>query len=403
MSKTAARLAFICALVGFGASVAAAYVHYRLLYDPRYLSFCDVNATVSCTQVYLSRFSTVRGIPVALFGAMWFVVAGLLSVSAMTARATVRESVPGYLFVLSTLALAVVLYLGYASFVLLKAVCLVCLITYAAVVGLFLVSGAATSFPMTTLPRRAARDVRILAGSPLAIAIVVLFFAGAGTTLAFFPRETVVSNSGAQTPVAAQAPTADQKSEFERWFVAQPRVPLIVPADGAKVLIVKFNDFQCPPCRQSHMAYMPIIKKYEAEHPGAVKYILKDYPLDSECNANVQNGGPHPAACEAAAAVRLARQHNREEAMIDWLFANQPQLTPPLVRQAARDVGQVTDFDAKYAPTLELVKSDIALGKQLNVRSTPTFFLNGVKIEGALPPQYFEQAIAYELQHAASK
>jgi protein-disulfide isomerase len=258
---------------------------------------------------------------------------------------------------------------------------------------------------MTTLPRRAARDVRILAGSPLAIAIVVLFFAGAGTTLAFFPRETVVSTSGAQTqtPVAAQAPTADQKSEFERWFVAQPRVPLIIPADGAKVLIVKFNDFQCPPCRQSHMTYMPIIKKYEAEHPGAVKYVLKDYPLDSECNANVQNGGPHPAACEAAAAVRLARQHNREEAMIDWLFANQPQLTPPLVRQAARDVGQVTDFDAKYAPTLELVKSDIALGKQLNVRSTPTFFLNGVKIEGALPPQYFEQAIAYELQHAASK
>jgi uncharacterized membrane protein len=103
MSKLAARLALVFALVGVGASVAAAYVHYRLLYDPRYLSFCDVNQTISCTQVYLSRFSTVRGIPVALFGALWFVVAGLLSVSGMTARASVRESVPGYLFVLSTL------------------------------------------------------------------------------------------------------------------------------------------------------------------------------------------------------------------------------------------------------------------------------------------------------------
>jgi protein-disulfide isomerase len=37
------------------------------------------------------------------------------------------------------------------------------------------------------------------------------------------------------------------------------------------------------------------------------------------------------------------------------------------------------------------------------VKSTPTFFINGVKIEGGLPPQYFDQAIAYELQHAASK
>jgi protein-disulfide isomerase/uncharacterized membrane protein len=400
MSKLAARLALVFALVGLGASVAAAYVHYRLLYDPRYLSFCDVNQTISCTQVYLSRFSTVRGIPVALFGALWFVVAGLLSVSGMTARASVRESVPGYLFVLSTLALAVVLYLGYASFVLLKAVCLLCLTTYAAVIGLFVVSGAATSFPMTTLPRRAASDVRVFAGSPLAVAIAILFFAGAGTTLAFFPRE------GASAPNAvtsAVAPTQDQQSEFERWYIAQPRVPIIVPAEGAKVLIVKFNDFQCPPCRQSHLAYMPVIGKYEAEHPGAVRYVLKDYPLSSECNPNVAGGGPHPSACVAAVAVRLARLHGREEAMIDWLFANQPQLTPPLVRQAAHDVGQVSDFDAKYPATLEAVKSDIALGKQLGVKSTPTFFINGVKVEGALPPQYFEQAIAYELQHASSK
>ena len=59
MSKSAARLALGCALVGLGASLAAAYVHYHLLVDPTYTSFCDVNATVSCTQVYLSRYSTV--------------------------------------------------------------------------------------------------------------------------------------------------------------------------------------------------------------------------------------------------------------------------------------------------------------------------------------------------------
>lgn len=408
MSRTAARLALICALVGLGASIAAAYVHYRLLYDPMYLSFCDVSATISCTEVYQSRYSTVGGIPVAIFGALWFVVAGLLAISGMTARQSVRESVPGYLFVLSTAALAVVLYLGYASFVLLKAVCLVCLTTYAAVIGLFIVSGAATKIPMTTLPRRAASDLRVFAGSPLAIAITVLFFAGAGTTLAFFPREIVAATatgaaSAAATPAAAQQPTESQRSEFERWFVAQPRVPLVVPAEGAKVLIIKFNDFQCPPCRQSHLAYMPIIKKFQAEHPGEVRYVLKDYPLDAECNANMPNGGPHPSACEAAAAVRLAREHGREEPMIDWIFANQPQLTPELVKQAAKDTGQVPDFDAKYAATLSLVKSDIALGQTLGIKSTPTFFINGIKVEGALPPQYFEQAIAYELARAAAK
>src|SRR5947209_18918154 len=173
MSRRAALFALLCAVVGLGASTAAAFTHYHLLYDPAYRSFCDVNETISCTQVYLSRFSTVRGIPVALFGATAFAAAGLLSISALNARETVRESVPGYLFVLSTLSLAVILYLGYASFFVLKTVCLLCLTTYAAVIGLFVVSGAATSFPMTTLPRRAARDTRVCLASPIALAVAV--------------------------------------------------------------------------------------------------------------------------------------------------------------------------------------------------------------------------------------
>jgi uncharacterized membrane protein len=55
MSKTAARIALVCALVGLGVSGAAAYTHYHMLRDPTYHSFCDVSATVSCTQVYQSR------------------------------------------------------------------------------------------------------------------------------------------------------------------------------------------------------------------------------------------------------------------------------------------------------------------------------------------------------------
>jgi uncharacterized membrane protein/protein-disulfide isomerase len=397
MSKTAARLALVCALIGLGVSGAAAYVHYRLVFDPSYQSFCDVNSTISCTQVYLSRFSTFRGVPVAVFGALWFVAVTLLSIAGMTARDSVRESVPGYLFVLSTLALAVVLYLGYASVVILKTYCVLCFITYAAVIGLFLVSGAATSVPMTTLPRRAIRDFRVLVTSPLAILIAVLFFAGAATTLAFFPRE---GSGGADVAASAPAPGPAQTSEFERVMATAPRVAMAIPNDGAKVLIIDFSDFQCPFCRQAFYAYQPIVQKYQAQQPGSVKFVLKDYPLDSECNVNVTGGGPHPSACEAAVAVRLAQRQNKMAAMEEWLFSNQPSLTPPVVRQAARDVGGITDFDAKYAFTLELVKGDIALGHQLGVRSTPTLFINGVKFEGVLAPQYFDQAIAYELKQA---
>jgi uncharacterized membrane protein/protein-disulfide isomerase len=401
MTRRAALLALTCALLGLGASAAAAYTHYQLLANPSYRSFCDVSETISCTQVYLSRFSTFRGVPLAIFGALWFVVAALLSVTGMTARQSVRESVPGYLFVLSTLALAVVLYLAYASIFVLKTYCVLCLVTYAAVIGLFVVAGAATTFPMMTLPRRATHDLRVLAGSPLAIAIAVLFFAGAASTLAFFPREGAAQPAGAAA--AAPPPSQAQSSEFERVMAAAPRVPIVLPTDGAKVMIVDFSDFQCPYCRQAFYAYKPIVAKWEAQQPGAVKFVLKDYPLDSECNVNVSGGGPHPSACEAAVAVRLAQSHNRLEAMEEWLFTNQPSLTPPVVRQAARDVGQINDFEAKYQFTLDLVKGDIALGQQLGVKSTPTLFINGVKFEGVLAPQYLDQAIAYELKRVAPK
>jgi protein-disulfide isomerase len=330
----------------------------------------------------------------------------------MMAGGNVRESVPGYLFAASTLALAVVLYFEYVSFVVLKAVCILCVAMAAAVVALFFLSGSTTPFPMTTLHRRAIRDLRVLVSSPLAILVTVLFLGGAASTLAFFPREApaetvAAAATGAPADTAAAAapaptPTQSQASEFERYWEAREKVPLAIPAEGAKVLIVKFNDFQCPPCRNSHMAYKPILAKFAADRPNEVRYVLKDYPLDAECNANVSNT-IHPSACEAAVAVRLARMHNREETMIEWIFANQPSLTPDLVKQGARDVGQVPDFDAKYTSILESVKSDIALGKQLGVSATPTFFVNGKKVDGALPPQYFQQAIEYELSHASTK
>jgi len=400
ISPNAARLCLLFALVGLGAAGAAAYVHYRVIADPLYTSFCDVGATFSCSQVYSSRFGNFQGISVAVFGGIWFAVAALLSVAGMTGRQEVRETVPGYLFAGSTLSLAVILYLAYASFFILQLVCILCLITYAAVIGLFIVSGAATSIPMLTLPRRLAGDLKVLVSSPIALVLTLVVAAGAGSALAFFPRDGAASAAASEGEPAATTAAANEQgaSELERFMAQSVRLPLVVPADGAKVLIVKFNDYQCPACGQSYMVYKPIIEKYAKSNPGEVKVVLKDYPLSSQCNNNMTTV-LHGAACDAAVAVRLAREKGKAEALEEWLYSNQPAMTPESVRKAARDIGGVTDFEARYATTLESVKSDIAYGKQLAVRSTPTFFINGVKVEGAMAPQFFDLAIDYELKH----
>jgi protein-disulfide isomerase len=54
-------------------------------------------------------------------------------------------------------------------------------------------------------------------------------------------------------------------------------------------------------------------------------------------------------------------------------------------------------MDARYAATLTLVKGDTAQGGLLKVNSTPTFFMNGMRLPG-LRPEFFDAAIAWELK-----
>ena len=114
-----------------------------------------------------------------------------------------------------------------------------------------------------------------------------------------------------------------------------------------------------------------MLAKWAKQAPGKVKFITKDYPLERQCNAFVPQD-LHLGACEAAVAVRLAREKGKAEAMEEWLYANQPAMNPDTVKKAAATVGGVTDFDARFAGTLELVKADVAQGGQLKIGGTPT-------------------------------
>ena len=62
-----------------------------------------------------------------------------------------------------------------------------------------------------------------------------------------------------------------------------------MPAGDAKVLIVKFNDYQCPACKLTYESYKPLLQKYVAT--GQVKYVVKQYPLEPECNPGVAERG----------------------------------------------------------------------------------------------------------------
>ena len=91
------------AVLGLAASGTATYVHYHLIRDPGYASFCDVSARISCREAYLSQFGSIAGVPVALAGLGFFALV-LLLLWGGTRSVRLKEHTPGYVFALSTRA-----------------------------------------------------------------------------------------------------------------------------------------------------------------------------------------------------------------------------------------------------------------------------------------------------------
>ena len=398
----------ILACAGLAAAATSTYVHVRMLGDPAYASFCDVNARVSCTLAYQSPYGAVFGVPVALGGVIWFAAVLLLTYAGARAPRASAPHVAGYQLVWSTIGLAVAMYMAYASFFVLGAACLLCIVVYVAVIGIFILSGGEEATPARRLPAAIVGDLRAVARAPAALGLLLAFAGGSLGSVGWFlwpPPAAAPLQAGAS---AAPVVTADQRSEFERYWAAEPRVDLALPAsagvEGAAVVVVKFNDYQCPACANAHRAYAPIFAKYASSHPGRVRQVTLDYPLDPSCNEQAPRG-QHHGACAGAVAVRLAAAVGDAERveMENWLYANQPGLTREAVVEAAAEVAGVDParYDAAWDETILAVQADVALGNTLPVEATPTYVINGVVVKGSLSPRYFDAAIAYELERAA--
>jgi protein-disulfide isomerase len=245
------------------------------------------------------------------------------------------------------------------------------------------------------------KDMRVVFSRPVAATLALIWLIGSVSLIAFFREEAQPqTNTAAAAVPAAPVETLDeaQIAEWHAWLDRQERVSDVAPTGDTKVLFVKFNDFQCPSCRSTWLAYKDVIAKYEEKYPGAFKFELRDFPLEGECGS----GGGHMAACEGAAAVRMARDHNQGPQMEAWLYDHQAEMTRDSIKSALQKIANVSgdEYDAKYAAVLEKVRADSQFGSKLGVNGTPTFYLNGIKIPGSVRAAYLDEAFMYELRKA---
>jgi len=227
----------------------------------------------------------------------------------------------------------------------------------------------------------------------------------AAAALAAFALTTPSGRAAAKS-ASAQANSSDAR--FLQAWSQMPRLSLIAPPGPGKVVIVKFNDWMCPGCKYWYDTLKPVLAKYQST-PGAIKYVEKDWPWNSTCNGAVnQTFVGHEASCAAAAAVRLAADKGKREQMIEWLYSNQPetpalrQTMPDRVKAKVAEMLGVKDFAAAYAAKLPDIKKDVSEGIAVQIKSTPTYFINGVRASqpdnSTITLHYMELAIGEELK-----
>lgn len=157
----------------------------------------------------------------------------------------------------------------------------------------------------------------------------------------------------------------------------------VIGARNPRVVIYEFSDFGCPFCRQFSFP----LKKVLADYSETVAWVYKDFPITKL----------HPGADFAAEAAQCAHEQSQFLEMHDLLFENQ---TKAFNEKNLLTLGEGLDLNfAEYRECLlsrrykSEVESDLREGAELGVTATPTLFINGRKIEGALSESVLREQI----------
>lgn len=157
-------------------------------------------------------------------------------------------------------------------------------------------------------------------------------------------------------------------------------------AADAPVVIVKFEDFHCPFCKESQKTIEGLMARYQ----GRLKVVHMDFPIDQL----------HPGARNGHVAARCAQEQGKFWRYHDLLYANAPKTAPEdLQTYAAQTALDTAAFErcVNGGNAHAAIQHSIKEGSQAGVTGTPAFFVNGRSLPGAQPLERFVEVIEDEL------
>ncbi|HVM97387.1 MAG TPA: thioredoxin domain-containing protein, partial [Candidatus Acidoferrales bacterium] len=385
-------------VIGLALGIESERIHQNVVANPQYVTFCSVNSAVDCKVVMGSRYAEIGGFSVASLAIGYYLVVLAVAAGFIRTRSTsLRQQLSTVLLAMATGGLAFSFYMAIIALVVIKAVCLMCSGLYVVALAQFAstwrLRSATLAISRVQVMAAAGRDRMIAATAAAVVAVLVCFIVW-----------EIISGGSRMTTMEE---VKGQDPKFFSWYKSLPLTR--VSSDGDNVLgsrdgpvtIVEFSDFGCGHCKVFHESLDEVLQR----DGQGVRVVFRNFPLSSDCNSSVSSR-IHPDSCLAAIAAECAGEQGKFWEYHNLLFDHQEQQGREFLLQYAGrlhlDLNRFGECLGSPAARRR-VEQDAQMGNDLSIDSTPTVFINGRTIKGALDPINLQKALVLARDEASTR
>lgn len=360
-------------------ALATSFALYQMQREGEGFAICRVAPGFDCAPALKSRYGRVFGIPLSSYAVAFYLFALAVSAQPLFRKKVAERNA----LLLSTLLAPGTLFcawLAWVSLTRLKAYCPFCLVLHVLTPLMLVCSLWALARREHTLRVIVEHEwATIMADKRVGYGLIATaLLVAIGLPLSGIHRRQVLLDSN---------PTYRQVLEgtyprFDRLEELLGQRPMLGRPDAA-VTIVEFADFTCPVCMQAKIAIEELLEVHD------VRFIYVNVPKSRECNAAVDV--EKPGACIAALVSQHARLRGDTQfwAVYEAVFG-----APALLEESRADrlaqVAGAPDMATILADSAAraAIQEDLAIARMAGVQNVPSFFINGMGIEG-LPDDWF--------------
>ena len=376
------------AAVGVHAYLALKYFQLKFGMAPG-LSACNINATFNCDATTASSFSSLFGVPVALFGVSSHLILALMVLVAFFEFADRPEKYHRSSFLLSILNFLACLGMAGVSSFILHTYCLFCMATYLlsflCLLGLY--------FSMETQPTW---------GSEIAS-----YFTTDKTILGWLlavPITGFIFNSMLSSQFGGENMNRIITEKVYQWASSPPQTfkldqgLIMKTSENPKVTIVEFADYLCPHCKHAY----PSLHSFVQSHSDT-QLIFKSFPLDGICNPDpkMKDSKGDGVRCRLALSTICTEKLTQKGwDMHHQIYDHQEEFyTITSIKAADEKICQFSSANCTELvscmdspESLSLLQSQAQEGVNANISGTPSIFVNGKSLSGCQILSILEKA-----------